>query len=121
MAEPAKRAAKKTEAPGTGLAAAVKIAPKLSAPKEARARVEEWLGEIARSASGKAIKQLLAPAKSRDSKLGELLASIAEASPYLWDLIRADPDRFLGILEANPDTHFAALIADVAARGKCRE
>ena len=45
------------------------------------------------------------------------VAAIAEASPYLWDLIRADPDRFLALLEADPDAHFAALIADVARAG----
>ena len=94
MPGPAKR--KKTEA--AGLAAAINSAPKLSAPKEAAGQVEAWLAEIARSASGKTIRQLLA-AKPR-GKLGELVAAIAEASPYLWDLIRADPDRFLALLEA---------------------
>ena len=55
------------------------------------------LADIARTAAGKALKQLLAP--SKQAKLGDLVAAIAEASPYLWDLIRLDPARFLGILE----------------------
>ena len=39
------------------------------------------------AAAGKAIKQLLAPVET--AKLGDVVAAIAEASPYLWDLIRA--------------------------------
>src|SRR4029077_20390268 len=38
---------------------------------------------------------------------------VAEASPYLWDLIRAEPDRFLALLDADPDPRFATLIAEV--------
>src|SRR5829696_8693251 len=102
----AKRAAKKTEQSATALAAVIKTAPKLSAAKEARARLDEWLSEIARTAAGKALKQLLAPAKSRDSKLPDVVSAIAEASPYLWDLIGAEPDRFLNMLQANPDARF---------------
>jgi glutamate-ammonia-ligase adenylyltransferase len=111
MPGPAKR--KKAEA--AGLAAAIKTAPKLSAPKEAAGQVEVWLAEIARSASGRTIRQVVA-AKPR-GKLGDVVAAIAEASPYLWDLIRADPDRFLGLLEADPERHFAQAIADVTRVG----
>jgi glutamate-ammonia-ligase adenylyltransferase len=111
MAEPAKR----KKAAVAGLAAMLKAAPKLSAPQEAAGQVETWLGEIARSGSGRTLRQLVA-AKPR-GKLGELVAAIAEASPYLWDLIRADPDRFLALLEADPEKHFARLIADVTRVG----
>src|SRR5947209_4696082 len=100
MAERPKRAAKKVERPATGLAAVIKTAPTLSAPKAVHARVAEWLGAIARTASGEAIKQILAPA--RPTKLSDVVAAVAEASPYLWDLIRADPPRFLALLEADP-------------------
>src|SRR5947208_12887344 len=102
MAERAKRAVKK-KAPltVTGFAGAIKSAPELSSPKVARARVEEWLAEIAHSMGGKAIKHLLTLAKP--GKLGDIVAAIAEASPYLWELIRADPDRFLALLETDPD------------------
>jgi glutamate-ammonia-ligase adenylyltransferase len=116
MAERAKRA-RKSEAPHVSLAAAIKTAPKLTDAKAARTRVDEWLGEIARTVAGKTLKPLLAGAKSRSAKLAGVVAAIAEASPYLWDLIRAEPDRFLGILEAGPDAHFAALIADAGRAG----
>src|SRR4051812_37748897 len=98
--EPATRAAKRIARPATGLAAAIKRAPRLAAPKQARVRLDEWLGEVARTAPGKALKQLLAGPKQ--GKLGDLIVSIAEASSYLWDLIRADPARFAAMLEANP-------------------
>ena len=110
MAEPAKRT-KNREPAATGLVAVVKIAPKLSAPKAARARVDEWLAEIAYSETGKRIRQLVSAAKP--GKLGDVVAAIAEASPYLWDLIRAGPEGFLALLEAEPDARFAALLADV--------
>jgi len=116
MAEPAKRAAKKV-APVPSLAGKIKTAPKLSAPDDARARVGEWLGEIARGGAGKAIRQLLAPAKGGEGKLSDIVAAIAEASPYLWDLIRADPDRFLGLLESDPEAQFVALIAEIDRAG----
>ena len=122
MAEPAKcsaRTGKKTdERAASALVAAIKIAPKLSAVKDARARVDEWLGEIARTAAGKALKPLLVgEAKSRRAKLAGVVAAIAETSPYLWDLIRADPDRFLKILQADPEAHFATLVAEVTRAG----
>src|ERR1043165_8248188 len=111
MTEPAKRAAKKTARPATGLAATMRAAPKLSAPELAQARVAEWLGEISRSQAGKTIRPLLAPAKG--GKLPDVVAAIAEASPYLWDLIRADPKRFVRLLQADPETRFAEIIGEM--------
>ena len=52
------------------------------------ARVAAWLAEIKASAAGKALAALTAG----HPVLGDLLASIAETAPYLWDLIRADPE-----------------------------
>jgi len=114
--EPAKRAARKTARPASGLAAAIRRAPRVTAPKEARARVGEWLGEIARSTAGKALKPLLASAKP--TELGNLVSSIAESSPYLWDLIRADADRFAGIVEAEAEERFASILAAARAAGE---
>jgi len=114
ISQPAKRAAKKTARPATGLAAAIKRAPRLSAPKEARARVDQWLGEIARTAAAKTLKPLLAAPKA---KLSDLVAAIAEGSPYLWDLIRADPDRLVSILETEPEHRFTSVLADARSAG----
>ena len=93
MAERAKRVAKKPEptaasVTAASLAATIKAAPKLLSAKAARARVGVWLGEIAPTQAGRMLGDLLAPdAKSR--KLADLVAAIAESSPYLWDLIQA--------------------------------
>ena len=95
------------------LAASIKAAPKLFNPKGARACVDGWLAEIARTRSGKALKELLAPSKSRTLGVAGVVAGIAEGSPYLWDLIRADPERFLALLEADPEVRFAALLAEM--------
>src|SRR5258708_4452695 len=101
MAEPGKRSARPAALPASSLAAAITAAPKLSAPKAAGARVDEWLGETAPSPAGKALAKLLQPGRARAGKPAGLVAAIAEASPYLWDLIRAEPDRFLALLEAD--------------------
>ncbi|TMJ02337.1 MAG: bifunctional [glutamine synthetase] adenylyltransferase/[glutamine synthetase]-adenylyl-L-tyrosine phosphorylase [Alphaproteobacteria bacterium] len=111
MAEGAKRAVRTVAPPAGGLGAQFKAAPKLSGPKAARARRDEWLAEIASTKTGKAIRQRLTTAKA--GKLSDIIAAIAEASPYLWDLVRAEPDRFLGLLDAEPEARFAALIAEV--------
>ena len=41
-----------------------------------------------------------------------------KASPYLWDLIRAGPDRFVTILEAEPEQRFASVLADARSAGE---
>src|SRR5947209_8494306 len=111
MAERAKRAVKKVQLPVTRLGAAMKTAPKLSDSNAARARVDEWLAEIAGTQIGKAIRRQLAAAKA--GKIADVIAAVAEASPYLWDLIHADPHRFLALLEADPEAHFAVLLTEV--------
>src|SRR5829696_538760 len=40
-----------------------------------------------------------------------LVEGIAEGSPYLWDLIRADPPRFIALLSADPEQHLAWILA----------
>ena len=96
------------------LAARFVAGPKLFAPEEAERRLAEWLGDISPEAATalKAISGSLPQAKA-------ILEGIAEASPYLFDLMRADAGRVLRLLQSNPDDHLAALIgkavADVAA------
>jgi glutamate-ammonia-ligase adenylyltransferase len=113
MAGPAKRTKKTEPAAAAGLAAAIKAAPRLSAPADAHERVDAWLAEIARSSAGKALKSL----RAQFQTLPDLIAGIAESSPYLWELIRAEPDRFVALLAADPERHFTALIEGVARAG----
>src|ERR1700728_3857898 len=85
---------------------------------EGRARVAEWLAAIARTATGKALKASLA----QHPRLASLLGGIAAAAPDLWDLIRADPARFVRVIGGDPEDELAALLAKTrstaaAARG----
>jgi glutamate-ammonia-ligase adenylyltransferase len=76
--------------------------------EEGRSRLAEWLTAIRRkSATGGQLKSLL----TDHPAAGNVLAAVAGASSYLWDLVRADPRRTLRLLAADPDEEFAALIA----------
>jgi glutamate-ammonia-ligase adenylyltransferase len=74
---------------------------------EGRRAVSEWLLGAARRKSGKALKSLI----DDHPALGAILAGIADASPFLWDLVRADPPRLTHLLTCNPETNLAALLA----------
>ncbi len=89
--------------------------PRASA--QGRGRVAEWLSAIARTAVGKALASLVA-----GQPLANLVGGIADAAPYLFDLIRADPERFLRLLTHDPGDELAALLtttheAAAVARG----
>ena len=105
----AEQAAKPQPSDGS-LAQLVAGAPRLVAPKAARACVAEWLAENARSAAGKGLKKLFAGHPT----LNTLIESIAESSPFLWGLASADPARLQALLESDPEKHLAALLADTA-------
>jgi [glutamine synthetase] adenylyltransferase / [glutamine synthetase]-adenylyl-L-tyrosine phosphorylase len=79
--------------------------PRASA--QGRAKVDTWLSGIARSASGKALKAQV----ERETALAGLLAGLADASPYLWDLVCADPARTLRQVGGDPDAEFAAILS----------
>ncbi len=83
-----------------------------------RARVAEWLSSIARIAGGKSLASLV----EQHPPLATLLASLAVAAPYLWDLVRADPVRLLRLLSREPEEGISSLLAATqeaaaAARG----
>ena len=80
-------------------------------------RVAEWLAGIKRSAAGKSLTSLI----GKYSALAMLLNGIAEAAPYLWDLIQADPARLARFLTSDPDAELTALLAtadDAAKRAR---
>jgi [glutamine synthetase] adenylyltransferase / [glutamine synthetase]-adenylyl-L-tyrosine phosphorylase len=82
-----------------------------------RARVSEWLSSIRRTVAGRAIASLVAAYP----RLASLLGGIAETSPYLWDLVRGDPARFLRLISGEADAALLALLAatrDAAAAAK---
>ncbi len=110
-AKSAGKSAAKTGAHAGSLADRISAAPRLSAPKAARARLDEWLGDIGRSAPGKALAGELAAAP----KVAALLCGLAEASPHLWELATAEPARLLTLLRSDPDARLATLLAETAA------
>jgi glutamate-ammonia-ligase adenylyltransferase len=76
---------------------------------QSSARVSAWLASIKADAAGKALKSLV----RTHLPLAKLLGGIAEAAPYLWDLVQADPARFVGLLDVDPDAAIAALLTSM--------
>jgi glutamate-ammonia-ligase adenylyltransferase len=74
---------------------------------EGSKRVCDWLAEIKTGAAGKA----LAAQNAERPALTNLLASIAETAPYLWDLVRVDAGRLLRLLTSDPDKALESLLA----------
>ena len=108
---PPKKEARKSDnaaaAKGAALADLITTAPRLSDPDVAKLRVSDWLAGVS-SADSKSLKSLF----SKRPIIGTLVDSLAESSPYLWDLIAREPDRLLRLLLANPEQHFAVLLRD---------
>jgi [glutamine synthetase] adenylyltransferase / [glutamine synthetase]-adenylyl-L-tyrosine phosphorylase len=72
------------------------------------AEIAAWLSEIKESAAGETIGALTGELPA----FSTLLAGIAETAPYLWDLIRADPDRCARLVTSDPDKALAMLFAE---------
>jgi glutamate-ammonia-ligase adenylyltransferase len=87
------------------LAARFVEGPRLFAPDQARRRLDAWLSDLtpeqANAIRGRA---------ERYPHAGAILEGIAEASPYLFELIRADAARLIRLLECEPEIHLAELI-----------
>src|SRR5882757_6301978 len=87
------------------LAARFVDGPHVSAPDKAEQRLRDWLTGLAPEQAA-AIDDLIA----RFSLAGTILLGIAEASPYLFDLVRADAARLIGLLDCEPEPYLAQLI-----------
>src|SRR5258705_603693 len=93
------------------LAARFVDGPHVSDPDKAGQRLADWLtGLVPEQAA--AISDLLA----RFPRANTILLGIAEASPYLFDLVRADAARLIRLLECEPEPYPAHLIENT-----CRE
>jgi [glutamine synthetase] adenylyltransferase / [glutamine synthetase]-adenylyl-L-tyrosine phosphorylase len=84
------------------LASRVSAAPQVSSRETARGLLQRDLGD--------AFAQF-EPLFTENPKVRALIEGIAEGSPYLWDLIRADPARCVTLLRADPDSHLPSLLA----------
>jgi glutamate-ammonia-ligase adenylyltransferase len=92
------------------LAARFVTAPQLFAPDDARQRFAGWLSDLPLE-HRKPIDDI----GERFPHARAILEGIAEASVYLFDLIRADPARAVGLLEADPDDRIAQLVTALRA------
>ena len=90
------------------LAARFVTGPYLSAQDAAEQRLSDWLSDLA-TGQAREFENLFVqfPHAKR------IFTGIAESSLYLFDLVRADPDRALRVLQSQPDRHLIELIADV--------
>ena len=86
------------------LLARLREAPHVAAAGPAEQRLRDWLSGLAPGPSA-AIGDLLAHPVARD-----ILIGIVEFSPYLFDLVRADPERLIRLLNCDPDSHLETLI-----------
>ncbi len=86
------------------LAARFVTGPHVLAPDKAEQILAYWLSDLAAEQSA-AIGALTARPLARTILLG-----LAEFSPYLFDLIRDDPDRLIRLLGSDPESHLAVLI-----------
>ena len=103
-----KSASDATEADGgIALCEAIVTAPVLIDAKAAEARVAGWLAELPQ-AQAAALNALLAAHPT----VKTLLQSLAESSPHLWELVTRNAPRLLRVMEAEPEAHLSALLAD---------
>ncbi len=79
------------------LAARIRRAPRLSAPKAAKKAVAELLAD-ADGAAANSLKRLF-----EQKPALRLIEGIADGSPFLWGLIREDPKRFAELLDSIPN------------------
>ena len=78
-------------------------APLLADPDASRARVADWLATPQAAAVAPLVAELAA--------VRALIDGIADGSPYLWDLASRNGERLLHLLQSDPDSHLAALLA----------
>jgi len=87
------------------LAARFVDGPHVSAPDQAEQRLADWLTGLAPEQAA-AIDDLVV----RFPLAGTILFGIAEASPYLFDSVRADAARLIRLLDCEPEPYLAQLI-----------
>lgn len=93
------------------LAARFVDGPHLCAPDKAEQRLAGWLNDLA-AGQAAAIDDLIV----RFPLAKTILCGIAEASPYLFDLVCADGARLIRLLECEPEPYLARLIETVCLK-----
>lgn len=93
------------------LAARFVDGPHLAAPAEAGQRLHAWLADLEPEQAA-----AIGDVADRFPRAKAILEGVAEASPYLFDLMRADPARVVRLFQCDPDVHLAALIEATTLR-----
>ncbi len=96
------------------LAARFVDGPHVSAPDQAEQRLQDWLTDLepAQAAEIDVLAGQFPRAKS-------ILLGIAEASPYLFDLVRADAARALRLLQCEPEQYLIQTGRNRLPRRRC--
>jgi glutamate-ammonia-ligase adenylyltransferase len=94
------------------LAGRIRAAPKLSDRRGAKKRLADLVARAEGSGEGRLATLVEANAACRD-----LLLGLADHSPFLWRLAESDSGRLVALLEADPDSRVAALLAGARASG----
>jgi len=89
----------------TVLAARFVDGPHISAIDQAKRRLKEWLADLVPEQAGEVDRLLQRLPTARTILLG-----LAEASPYLFDLVCTDAARAMRLLLCEPERHLAQLI-----------
>ncbi len=84
-----------------------RLAGALPSISKSSTRVSAWLAGLKANAAAKALRKHI----DDSPMLARVLGGIAEAAPYLWDLVQADPSRFVRLLDSDPDVALAAMLA----------
>ena len=77
------------------------------ASAQSSARVWAWLARLKPRQTGAPLRTMM----RAHLPLAKLLGGIAEAAPYLWELIEKDAARFARLLKRDPDAALGALLA----------
>ncbi|HEY0566642.1 MAG TPA: bifunctional [glutamine synthetase] adenylyltransferase/[glutamine synthetase]-adenylyl-L-tyrosine phosphorylase, partial [Xanthobacteraceae bacterium] len=92
------------------LATRIQCTPLASAPVEAAGRVKDWLANLAPQSEAATLQDMFAALPL----VRRMIEGLAANSPYLWDLIKADPPRIIAILQSDPDKRWPTLLAEAA-------
>ncbi len=93
----------------TALVARLVDGPHVSAPDKSERQLKDWLADLAPGQAAE-IEGLLA----QFPRARTILLGIAEASPYLFDLVHSDAARGIRVLLCEPERHLAQLIENTS-------
>ena len=97
-----------TEPAAIPLAARFASGPAVGAAESADRRVAQWLDDVARPQ-----REAILAIFDRHPLARTIVEGIADASPYLFDLLRGNAERAQRILTCDPERHLAGLIDHV--------